>query len=49
MAEIGLGLYYLRDDKYDYRTPWSEDELIRHSRRFALGPSKAEISFSYLF
>ena len=48
-AEAGLGLYYLRDRERDYRTPWSEDETIRRSRRLVVGPSKAEVGFSYLF
>ncbi|MBD9134132.1 MAG: DUF3575 domain-containing protein [Alistipes indistinctus] len=49
IAEIGLGLYYIRDDERDGYTSWSDDELIRRNRRFAVGPSKAEIGFSYLF
>lgn len=49
IAEIGLGLYYIRDDERDCHTSWSDDELIRRNHRFSVGPSKAEVSFSYLF
>ena len=49
IAEIGAGLYYVRDTRREYFTPWSEDEIIRRSRRLMLLPSKAEVSFSYLF
>lgn len=48
-AEVGIGCYYISDTRRDYFTPWTQDELIRHNRRIALGPSKAEVSFSYLF
>lgn len=49
IAEIGAGLYYVRDTHREYFTPWSEDEIIRRSRRLMLLPSKAEIGFSCLF
>ena len=49
IAEIGAGLYDVRDTRREYFTPWSEDEIIRRSRRLMLLPSKAEVSFSYLF
>lgn len=49
VAEVGVGLYFIRDDEKDCNTAWSDDELVRHSRRFAVGPSKAEVSFTYLF
>ena len=49
IAEIGAGLYYVRDTRREYFTPWSEDEIIRRSRRLMLLPSKVEASLSYLF
>lgn len=49
VAEVGVGLYFIRDDEKDCNTAWSDDELVRHSHRFAVGPSKAEVSFTYLF
>ena len=47
--EGGLGIYYMRDRKrqYDY-DDWSP-VCITHYKRWALAPSKLEISFSYLF
>ena len=46
---IAAGRYYVRDTRREYFTPWSEDEIIRRSRRLMLLPSKVEASLSYLF
>lgn len=48
-VEIGVGVFYMRDTRRQYDTPYTEDEYIYHNRRFTLAPSKAEVSFSYLF
>lgn len=47
--ELGIGCYYMRDKRQNYFTPDDEDIYIRHYRRIVLAPSRAEISFSYLF
>ena len=47
--EAGAGLYYLWNTHGKYFTSWDSDEVFRHARRLVFAPSKAEISFSYLF
>jgi hypothetical protein len=48
-AEGGMGFYYMRDRRDDYKTDeWSPVRIV-HARRVVLAPSKLEISFSYLF
>jgi len=48
-AEAGLGCFYMKEKKQEYNTSVWEDLRIYHFRRFVLAPSRAEISFSYLF
>ena len=48
-AEFGLGLYCMRDTKYNYyQDPW-QDKIIWHYRRIVVAPTRAEFSFAYLF
>lgn len=48
-VEGGLGIFYMKDTRRDYyQDPW-QDKLIYHYRRIVLAPSRAEVSFSYLF
>ncbi len=48
-AEFGLGLWYMQDTKYNYyQDPW-KDKVIWHYRRVVVAPTRAEVSFSYLF
>lgn len=47
--EMGAGLFFEWNERRQRFTPWTEDEIIPHARRFVFAPSKAEASFSYLF
>lgn len=48
-VEIGLGILYMQDTKRPRSTPVTDDEYIYHSRRITLAPTKADVSFVYLF
>lgn len=48
-AEIGIGVYYMQDTRRDRRPPEYETIYIHHYKRWVIGPSRAEISFNYLF
>lgn len=47
-AEFGLGCFYMKDRR---RRPHSDNEdiYVYHHQRLVVAPSRAEISFSYLF
>lgn len=47
--EAGVGLYYMKDTRCDRLESEYEPTYIRHYKRLAIGPSRAEVSFSYLF
>ncbi len=48
-VEAGVGLFRTRDTRRDPTVGDWDDEYIWHYRRWTLFPSKAEVSFSYLF
>jgi hypothetical protein len=48
-AEVGPGIYYMRDEQRFYKTGDRQPECIRHYRRIVVAPSKLELSFYYLF
>lgn len=48
-VEIGVGVYRMKDTNRQRSVPYTEDEYIRHARRWVVAPSKAAVSFSYLF
>lgn len=48
-VEIGIGALYISDAKRDYYTHYTDDEYIYHNRRWTVAPTKAEVSFVYLF
>lgn len=47
--EAGFGLYYMRDTRRPRTLPDFDPYTIRHYKRWAVGPSRAECSFTYLF
>ena len=47
--EAGIGLYYMQERRGRRSLPATEDERIYRTRRLAFGPSKCEVSFTYLF
>lgn len=47
--EAGIGIYFMRDARQQRLTPDYDPIIIRHNRRWAIGPSRAEVSFNYLF
>ncbi len=47
--EGGIGLFYVHDKWLVPDTSYLEDIIIRHRNRIIAAPSKAEVSFSYLF
>lgn len=47
--ELGAGLLYMQDTKRARSTPYTEDEYIYHSKRLTVAPTKADVSFVYLF
>lgn len=48
-VELGIGAVYMNDVKRDYSTHYTEDEMIYHYKRWTAAPTKAEVSFIYLF
>ena len=48
-AEIGIGVYHMQDTRRDRRPPEYEPICIHHFKRWVVGPSRAEVSFNYLF
>ena len=48
-VEAGLGLFYMNDTRRERVDPAYEPIYIRRYKRLAVGPSRAEVSFSYLF
>ena len=48
-AEIGIGIYYMKDTRRDRMLPEYESIFIHHYKRWVIGPSRAEVSFNYLF
>lgn len=48
-AEIGIGVFYMKDTRRDRIPPEYESIFIHHYKRWIVGPSRAEISFNYLF
>lgn len=48
-AEIGIGLYRMKDTRRERTPSQYEPIFIHHYKRWVIGPSRAEISFSYLF
>lgn len=48
-VEIGIGAVYMSDTKRDYYTHYTDDEYVYHNRRWTVAPTKAEVSFIYLF
>ena len=48
-AEIGIGVFYMKDTRRDRIPPEYESIFIHHYKRWVVGPSRAEISFNYLF
>ena len=47
--EAGIGLYSRQERRGRRSLPATEDERIYRTRRLAFGPSKCEVSFTYLF
>lgn len=47
--EGGLGLFYMKDTRWNPNTSPLDDVVLKHYRRVILAPSKLEVSFSYLF
>lgn len=48
-VEAGIGLYFMRDSKRFHDTPPLDDRYTYHYKRVVFGPSKCELSFTYLF
>lgn len=48
-AEIGVGVFYMKDTRRDRTLPEYESIIIHHYKRWVVGPSRAEVSFNYLF
>ena len=48
-AEIGIGIYRMTDTRRDRMPPEYEPIFIHHYKRWVVGPSRAEVSFNYLF
>ena len=48
-AELGIGVFYMKDTRRDRIPPEYESIFIHHYKRWVVGPSRAEISFNYLF
>ena len=48
-AEIGIGVYYMQDTRRDRTPPEYGTIYIDLYKRWVVGPSRAEVSFNYLF
>ena len=48
-VEIGAGILYMQDTKRPRSTDYTQDEYIYHSKRITVAPTKADVSFVYLF
>lgn len=48
-AEIGIGVYYMNDTRRERVLPEYGPIYIHHYKRWVVGPSRAEVSFNYLF
>ena len=48
-AEIGIGVYYMNDTRRERVLPEYGSIYIHHFKRWVVGPSRAEVSFNYLF
>lgn len=48
-AEIGIGVFRMKDTRRDRIVPEYDPIYVQHFKRWAIGPTRAEISFSYLF
>lgn len=48
-VEIGAGILYMQDTKRARYTDYTQDEYIYHSKRITVAPTKADVSFVYLF
>jgi len=48
-AEGGIGFFFIKNKKLSYFVDDWEPEIIRHSQRIVLYPSKVELSLTYLF
>lgn len=48
-AEAGVGCFYMRDKRRYHRIGLFDNENVSRYRRWALAPSKCEITFTYLF
>lgn len=47
--EEGLGVFYMKDTRWNPNTSPLDDVVLHHYRRVVIAPSKLEVSFSYLF
>ncbi|MEF9950553.1 MAG: DUF3575 domain-containing protein, partial [Mucinivorans sp.] len=47
--ELGASVLYMNDKKEQYFTPDSQDEIRYNYSRWAVAPTKADISIVYLF
>lgn len=47
--EAGMGIYYMRDTRQERRISDYEPYYLRHYRRWTIAPTRAEVSFNYLF
>jgi len=48
-VEAGIGLFHTKDTRRNPTVGEWDDEYVYHYRRWTLFPSKAAVSFSYLF
>lgn len=48
-AEIGIGVYYMKDTRRERVLPEYGPIYIHRYKRWVLGPSRAEVSINYLF
>lgn len=48
-VEVGAGILYIHDAKRARETHYSQDEYIYHSKQITIAPTKADVSFVYLF
>lgn len=48
-VELGGSVLYMQDSRHPIGVPHTEDEIVVHSKRIVVAPTKCAVSFVYMF
>jgi len=48
-VELGVSALFMKNTRRDYTTHYTDDEYIHYNKSWTVAPSKADVSFIYLF